>query len=302
MLNLTRLAAVLVLAGAVLVIAPSPAQADPFGDTRCDNNPSAPGCDVTAGNPGGGSEAGDGDGGRGGDGTCRNPQGEVIPCEREGGWAGADGCYYSPAYPSSSTVAGLGGQPAGSGAWYLRTCYVGVDGGGGVYSSLVWLASPPVMSPEVLARQARDRLDLPSVVIEVSPDGVQLVNLPVWLSVARSSWEPQSATASVPGVSVTATARPVKARWVMGDGATVMCDGPGTVWTAAADPAGSSPDCGHRYTRSSAGAPGGTYRVAVTVVWEVTWAGAGRSGTVPGLTTSGGVPVRVQESQAVVTG
>jgi hypothetical protein len=133
----------------------------------------------------------------------------------------------------------------------------------------------------------------------MNPPGDQLANLPVWLSLDPTSWRPVSATASVPGVSVTATARPAKAAWSMGDGGAVSCDGPGTVWKAGMDPKASSPDCPYTYRRSSAGSPGGRFTVTVTVTWEVTWAGAGQSGTVPGLTTTGSVSVRVQESQAV---
>ena len=44
------------------------------------------------------------------------------------------------------------------------------------------------------------------------------------------------------------------------------------------------------------------FTVRVTVTWRVTWAGAGGSGTVPGLTTTGTVSVRVAESQAVIAG
>jgi hypothetical protein len=62
-----------------------------------------------------------------------------------------------------------------------------------------------------------------------------------------------------------------------------------------------SPDCGYRYLRSSAGAPGGAYTVTVTISWRVTWAGAGQAGTIPGLTTVGAVQVRVAESQTVIT-
>jgi hypothetical protein len=144
-------------------------------------------------------------------------------------------------------------------------------------------------------------LRLPTAVIRLNPAGDQLANLPVWLSLDAASWRAQSATASVPGVLVTATARPVRAVWALGDAGTVACAGPGTVWASGTDPRASSPDCGYTYRRSSAGAPGGRFVVAVTVTWEVTWAGGGRSGTLTGLTTSSSVPVRVQESQAVVT-
>ncbi len=87
----------------------------------------------------------------------------------------------------------------------------------------------------------------------------------------------------------------------MGNGDSVVCHGPGTPWRPGTDPAAASPDCGYRYPRSSAGAPGGSYAVTVTISWQVTWAGAGQAGTIPGLTTAGAVQVRVAESQTVIT-
>ena len=262
-----------------------------------------PGCDATISTgAGGGSAGGGGRSGSGGDGVCRKPSGEQIPCSRDGAWANSsDGCYYAPADLSADTIAGLGGQPAGEGGWYVRTCYGTVPGGESALSVPVWVAgAPPVVSPAVLARQARARLELPGVVIGLNPPGDQLVNLPLWLALDAASWRAQSATASVPGVSVTVTARPVTATWSMGDGATVTCDGPGTSWRVGTDPVAASPDCGHTYRRSSAGSAGGAFAASVVVAWEVTWAGAGQSGTVPGLITTGGVQVRVQESQALI--
>jgi len=307
---LTRLRGLVVLAvvvAATLLGMPMAAYADGgTGGVQCTQNDPRPACNVNAGSggkTGGNHNTGDSNnGGRGGDGKCRKPSGEEIPCQRDGAWAGADSCYYAPTYPSQSTIAALGGQPAGEGGWYVRTCYSPVDGGEQAFGAPVWIAgAPPVISPAVLARQARARLNLPGVVIRMNPPGDQLVNLPIWLTLDPASWRPQSATASVPGVNVTATARPVKASWAMGDGTTVTCTGPGTAWTSGTDPAKASPDCGHVYRRSSANASGGAYTVAVTVTWEVTWAGAGQSGTVPGLTTTGQVQTRVQESQALVS-
>ena len=299
MLKSARALTTMLVLSAALLAASSPARADLFGDTRCDRNPRAPGCDVTAGNTSNQSGTISGTGaGQGGDGKCRDPSGQEIPCERNGAYAGADGCYYAPTDPSPSTIAALGGQPAGPGGWYLRTCYGSSGGSGGI----VWMpGGPPAISPAVLARQARARLNLPAAAIRMNPPGDQLVNLSVWLALDPASWRPQSATASVPGVSVTATARPVTATWSMGDGTTVTCTGPGTRWTPGTDPSAASPDCGHVYRRPSAGAPGSAYTVTVTVTWEVTWAGAGQSGTVPGLTTTGQVQTRVQESQAVIS-
>lgn len=283
------------------VFLPGPASADGgIGDVTCPTTGSAPpGCDVNAGSEG---QKGHGGGQPVSDGKCRTPQGQEIPCERDGAWAGGDGCYYKPTDPSPETVAALGSQPAGEGGWYLKACYSDGPGGEQVIGAPVWVAgTAPVMSPEVLARQARSRLELPEVVVRLNPSGDQLVNLPTWLALDASSWRTRSATAAVPGVSVTATARPVRATWAMGEGGSVVCTGPGTPWRPGTDPAMASPDCGFVYRHSSASVPGGRYTVTVTVAWEVTWAGAGRAGTVPGLTTTGTLPVRVQESQAVIT-
>jgi len=217
---------------------------------------------------------------------------------------GGGGCVYTKLDNlTPDEIAALGGQPPGPGGWYDRICY---DANGNVtqWSANwpVWLATPPpAVNPAVLARRAESMLALPSVVIRVNPAGDQLVQLPTWLSLDPASWRPQSATAAVPGVSVTATATPTQAVWSMGDGSSVVCHGPGTPWKPGTDPMAASPDCGYRYPRSSAGAPGGAFPVSVTISWQVTWAGAGQAGTIPGLTTTGAVQVRVAESQTVIT-
>ncbi|MEU5001542.1 hypothetical protein [Streptomyces sp. NPDC021622] len=158
-----------------------------------------------------------------------------------------------------------------------------------------------------MAQQAREQLRLPSPDISMSPAGEQLVKLPTWLWLARGSWEPVSATAAVPGVSVTAVARPAKVVWKLGDGSSVTCRGPGTPYDEGVrkkgpeDPGRASPDCGHTYRSSSAGQPAGAYTVSATIHWTVTWAGAGDSGTFPGMTTTSTAQVRVAESQALNT-
>lgn len=303
MLSLLRCGAALLASIVLLLVMPGVAIADPWGGTKCPDGSQTPGCVVEVGTPekpGSGNNGGAG--GRGGDGKCRNPSGKEIPCERDGGWAGADGCYYKLAEPSPSTIEALGGQPAGPGGWYTQVCYNQDGTATSGFGGFQWIAgAPPVVSPEVLARQARERLNLPEVRIRMNPPGDQLVNLPIWLALDPSSWRAQSATASVPGVSVTAAARPVTVSWSMGDGTTRTCEGPGTAWKPGTDPRAASPDCGHVYRRSSAGAAGGAYTVSATVTWEVTWAGAGQSGTVPGLETTGQVQTRVRESQTVVS-
>jgi hypothetical protein len=239
---------------------------------------------------------------------CRDWTGHVRPCVlSEWGWMGSDGCYYKldsgfnpPAWDTADQ------PPAGeAGAYYDVNCavYVNIHGTGG---GIVWLpagvAPESKPDPAVLARQARNELHLPGTRIVLSPTGQQLVNLPTWLAVARPGYTTQSASAAVPGESVTATATPTSVVWSTGDGTTVTCDGPGTVYTTSDDPSSSSPTCGHTYRVSSANQPGGVFVVTATVQWSVAWAGGGQRGTFPDLTTTATVRVPVAESQALTTG
>ncbi|ANN21145.1 hypothetical protein SD37_39875 [Amycolatopsis orientalis] len=193
------------------------------------------------------------------------------------------------------------------GGWYVYQCS-GQGQRDALYRAPVWIpdgqapGAAPLPSPEELAEQARSQLRLPSPVIGSSPDGTQLVQLPTWLWLDREMWRTQSATASVPGVSVTATAIPASVSWAMGDGSTVSCTGPGTPFPAQGDPRSASPDCGHIYQRSSAGAPAERFPATATVSWRITWSGAGASGTFPDMTTSAAASFRVAEAQALGTG
>jgi hypothetical protein len=158
--------------------------------------------------------------------------------------------------------------------------------------------------PAVLAALARQTLGLPSPVIRSSPaeNALQLTNLPTWLWINPAEWVPESKTATVPGESVTATATPVSVTWHPGDGSTVTCQGAGTPYSSADNPAAASPDCGHTYTASSAGQPGGAFRATATITWDVTWQGAGGAGgALPPLFTTAVAAFRVAESQALNT-
>ena len=191
---------------------------------------------------------------------------------------------------------------AGPGAWYDWQCR-GSGARDGLFRPPVWIADRPAQaaagpSAAQLAQLARRQLRPGSPVIVASPVGEQLVNVPTWLWLA-GQWAPVTATAAVPGVSVTARATPTSVVWRMGDGAQVVCRGPGTPFPPGADPAAVSPDCGYTYRHSSAAQPGQAYPVTATVTWTVTWAGAGQAGTFPGLTTTGAAAFPVAESQAV---
>ncbi|MGI5353019.1 hypothetical protein ACQEU8_33295 [Streptomyces sp. CA-250714] len=159
------------------------------------------------------------------------------------------------------------------------------------------------VSAAEVAQDAVEQLRLPRPVIRTSPDEdfTQVVHVPTWMWVGASSWESVSETASVDGVTVTATARPRKAVWSMGDGASVVCRGQGTPYAARFGAESSSPDCGHTYRRASLSEPGGKYRVKVRVTWDVSWHGAGESGVVPGMAMTAERSLSVDEVQAVVT-
>lgn len=206
--------------------------------------------------------------------------------------------------PSSSTPKVRFAQqqppPGPSGAWYMYQCS-GEGWRDALYRPPIWIpdGQQPALSPEQLAQQAYSQLRLPSPQIHASPAETQLVNLPTWLWMDPAQWRPQPATASVPGVSVTATAVPNSVTWSMGDGSTVTCPGAGTPFPSGADPRSASPDCGHTYHQTSQGKPGNSYPVAAEVSWTVTWSGAGTGGTFPNLTTTSSATFAVAESQAL---
>ncbi|WP_185734670.1 hypothetical protein [Micromonospora globispora] len=253
-----------------------------MGGVTCDQTPAAPECQVTAGtpgSPGGGESGGDGNGGSG-----------------DGSGGGSESpCTYRRLPQQQVPPAG-----AGPGAWYEQTC--GQDGVGS--QQVVWLADGQVADPEALARVAVSRLRLPAPAIRRNPSAAAgvLAQLPVWWWVDPSTWGRRSATASVPGMSVTATATPVRVVWRPGDGTgDVVCEGPGIPWHPGGEPKAAS-SCGHTYRVSSAGAPGNAFTLTATVTWSVSWSGGGRGATVPPLTTTGSVRLPVAESQATVTG
>ena len=300
---------VLIAAAAVVAVGPAAWADDGTVSVQCHQG-QGPGCAVAASSrttiPTSSSRVHPQPGVTGG-GPCHDAEGNVVPCFSPGyGWIGTGGCYwkvdtrYSP--PAWDTADQHTGQ---QGAWFDFTCpEVNVGTAGGI----VWLRTghgggPPPPPPVVLARRARSRLVLspPQIDASPAPGADQLVNLPTWLWIQRSAWRPVSATASVPGVSVTARAAPKQVTWTMGDGSTVVCRGAGTPYRSKDDPHAPSPDCGHTYRRSSAGQPSGAYPVSATITWEIRWSGGGQSGTFPALTTTANAQFPVAESQAVNT-
>jgi hypothetical protein len=171
-----------------------------------------------------------------------------------------------------------------------------------VYNELiVYEPGVTVIDAAGLARHAYRDLPLLFPAAHLSPpaDADQLVGVPTWLWVDARSWVATSATASVPGLSATVTATPVRLVWRPGDGAEVVCEGPGRAYDPARRAREQRTECSHTYQRSSHRQPGGRYRAEVQMVWRVTWHGSnGRRGTLPDVWRGVRFGVRAVERQA----
>lgn len=129
------------------------------------------------------------------------------------------------------------------------------------------------------------------------PGCMGAVGVPVWLW--TQPWAAQSATASAGGISVTVTAKISKVTWSMGDGNKVVCGTPGTPFHVSMG-FRDSPDCGHKYAKTSAQQPGQKYSVTASALWNVVWTGAYTATTT--VTTSSTTQLAIGEYQVIVTG
>ncbi|WP_335988502.1 hypothetical protein [Glycomyces sp. MUSA5-2] len=289
-----RAALVAAAAAAAWLMIPSAARAETWGEV----NPDDDSVDIgvgTDGSPGGSS---------GGSGDDSSGSGSGSDTSAEGGTSAPEGVCPNWAYEvvdsDSGTYMGAsaGERPSEEHQLLGRSCRDPHTGR--TMTGAQWVLpgeDAPIVDPAVLAQQAVDSLQLPTPTITASPEDKQLVMLPVWLAVSEASWETQSATASVPGLSVTATAEPVVAMWDMGDGTVVTCYGRGTPWTKDQDEEAESPDCGHVYEQPSEG----ELPVSVAITWEVSWSGGGESDTFPDMTTEANEAWPVTESHALNT-
>lgn len=161
-----------------------------------------------------------------------------------------------------------------------------------------------VITPEQLAAIAVAQLEVPVPEIGITPEPgpgrMATVGVPVWLWTPPAIWEPQSATAALGGLSVTATSELAYVAFDMGDGNTVTCTSSGTPYQ---DSFGltDSPDCGHTYEQTSAEQSGLEYAITATAHYEVVWTGAA-TGSDELVATSGVTPMPVGEYQVVITG
>lgn len=184
----------------------------------------------------------------------------------------------------------------GPGAWYRRRCY---DGDGSeLFGDVVWLRDR--VDPAALAERALSYTPLRAPAIGLNPASDQVVNVATWLWVDPGAWSTQSATASVPGLSVTATATPQRVLWDLGNGERVVCAGPGTPYDRDKPESAQRTECSYTYRRSSPGQPDDRFVITATVEWHVTWAASsGEAGDLGTVRRSASTPVRVAEAQAL---
>jgi len=216
-------------------------------------------------------------------------------------------CQVRPLQPQPPAGSSLWeGRDPGDGAIYVRICPTTGPLGIGQTQETFWAADPPeeeeaAVDPAVLAQQALDEMALRGPdILSPAPSGRYAVGVPMWLQAGRSAttYGPNQASASAGGVTVTATARVTRIVWDMGDGSSVTCTGPGSPYRAEYG-LRPSPDCGHRYTTTSASRPGGRFTVTATATWRVRWtATTGESGELT-TTRRSQVAIGVGEAQAV---
>lgn len=162
----------------------------------------------------------------------------------------------------------------------------------------------PTVTPAQLAARQWRQLPIPAPEVRTAPprgsDG--LVGLAEWFWV--TNWSPQSARAQAGGVWAEVSAQPASLTIHPGRGlSSVTCDGPGTPYDPKLPAAAQRSDCTYTYARSSAGLPRSAYMATVTVTWGGTWSGSGgEGGTLPELTRSTSIPIRIAEGQALTGG
>lgn len=216
------------------------------------------------------------------------------------------GCEWSPAIVRDprAAVVGPSFRQVGRTRYqlYARECE-------GRVGELHWV---PIVTTVEVARSARDAAteSVPSPWGSFAPPASRgVVGLGTWIWVDAALWQPVSTTAWIPTpqgpLQVTTTASPVGIVFDPGDGVhgtgPVRCSGRGLTWHGAYGDSLPSP-CMYTYRRSSAIAPGGAFRAALTVVWEVTYESnrgeRGSLGTVQSVVRHAMV---VREIQGLVT-
>lgn len=237
--------------------------------------------------------------GQGVQGARRGRRGSTMHCElREFGSGGTDagsGFTYGD-QPVTDLTPGrrvfrvcrdsLTGEPGTNGLGGVDVVTLGSGAGPG--------AVFPVITGFDLAELALARLPIALPTPHLNPSAREVVHLPTWLWVDD---QPTPTTSvSLAGITATLTARLDDVIWDMGDGTSVRCDGPGTPYDPAKDPAAQRTSCSRTPTSGI-----GRFAVTVTTRWRVSFSATdGTGGGLGVLTRTATVPTEVVELETVV--
>jgi hypothetical protein len=301
--RLAAAAVVLATVAGLLVATAGPAAADyvycPPEGGDCYMVVTKPGSPPGPGGPGGGPSGG-------GVLQCstENEGGMIVGCLHHYGYYMGDGCFsklMEPQPPAGDPF--WEGHAPGDGAVYVISC----GWPGLVAPNFEWRATAPpgfggLPSPAELAARAINQLPIRGPIITTAPDaaGAGLVGLPVWIWTPQTeaTWGPSSRSASVPGLSVTATAKASKIVYQMGNGASITCTSPGTPYHPSFGRA-KSPDCG--YDGYPTPTPGDTrYTITGTTTWQIHWAGGGQTGDLT-VTRTSTATIDIDELQVITS-
>jgi hypothetical protein len=204
--------------------------------------------------------------------------------------SGALTCTYELQFGNIGTDSGYWKNSPANTTLALETCTNGTQ-------KFVWVHVGPSQSsrhvePQIIAQEARDRLQVPSVRIASNPKR-GLVGLESWFWLENGG-RTLAKSLSRFGVRVSVTARPVSYRWDFGDGHEKITTSPGERYPRH------SPIT-HIYQRSSAEYERG-FSVSVTTVFQVRWRTNGSDWrALPSMSRTAERFYPVAESQAVNT-
>jgi hypothetical protein len=163
------------------------------------------------------------------------------------------------------------------------------------------VAAPPDLAGLVLRARAQLTIEFPGIEMSPPVGKPAWVQLPVWLWLPRSEWHDRETKVSDGPLEVTITAKPVKVTWDMGNGAQVICDGPGKPYDYGLKEDQQSSECSHTYTRTSADQPGQTYHVTASMEWSASYTSTtGARGVFEPIVLVGSVDLTVGQIQALI--